>query len=223
LPKHVDTADVEALVEKGAQLVEVLPAESYATEHLPGARNIPMAKLDARTIAQLDPSRPVVVYCYDHECDLSARAAHLIEAFGLTDVYDYATSKVAWMAQGLPVEGNKPASSRAGAIARPVATCALSQTVGDLRDRFTGDADLCVVTDDADVVLGVVRSDVRHLPADTPIAEVLQPAAPTVRPSITAAELSESMRRDDRTYVLVTHFDGVLVGIIERPDLYGQH
>jgi rhodanese-related sulfurtransferase len=58
LPKHVDTADVEALVEKGAQLVEVLPAESYATEHLPGARNIPMAKLDARTIAQLDRVRP---------------------------------------------------------------------------------------------------------------------------------------------------------------------
>ena len=223
MPKFADTADVQALVEEGAQLVEVLPAEAYANAHLPGAQNIPLTEMDARAVAHLDPRRPVVVYCYDHECDLSARGAHLIEALGFTDVYDYVASKAAWLAHGLPIEGNQPASGRAGSIERPVATCVLAGTVGDLRDRFADGSVLCVVVTDTGVVLGVVRAEACHLPSKTPIAEVLQPAPPTVRPSISAAELAESMQHDHRTYVLVTHLDGVLVGIIERHDLYGQH
>ena len=221
MPKHADTADVQELAQQDAQLLEVLPENAYEQEHLPGATNIPFTDFDAKTLAQLDPGRPVVVYCYDHECDLSARAASVLEAFGFTDVYDYVASKAAWMAQGLPVEGTKPASSRAGAIARPVPTCGFDGTIGDLKGRF-GDSDRCVITNDAGVVLGVVRKEVEHLPADTPISEVLQPAPPTVRPSISAPELAESMSRDNRPYVLVTNIEGVLVGIIERRDLYGQ-
>ena len=51
----------------------------------------------------------------------------------------------------------------------------------------------------------------------------MQPAPPTVRPSITAAELAQSMDKDHRTYVLVSLLDGTLLGIIQREDLYGQH
>jgi rhodanese-related sulfurtransferase len=53
------------LLEDGAQLVEVLPAEEYTEIHLPGAVNIPLKTLDARTTASLDSGRPVVVYCWD--------------------------------------------------------------------------------------------------------------------------------------------------------------
>jgi len=146
----------------------------------------------------------------------------VLEAFGFTDVYDYVASKAAWMAQGLPVNGSSPTSARAGAIARSVPTCAFGDCVGDLEAQFSDGTDLCVVTDHAGVVLGVVRSEVQQLPDGIPVSEVLQPAPPTVRPSISAPELADSMRRDDRPYVLVTHLDGVLVGIIERGDLYGQ-
>jgi rhodanese-related sulfurtransferase len=45
--------------------VEVLPAAEYADEHLPGATNVPLKQLDATTAAQLDPARPVIVYCWD--------------------------------------------------------------------------------------------------------------------------------------------------------------
>jgi rhodanese-related sulfurtransferase len=48
-----------------AQLVEVLPAEEYREAHLPGAVNIPLKTLDADTTAQLDKTRPVLVYCWD--------------------------------------------------------------------------------------------------------------------------------------------------------------
>ncbi len=54
------------LLDEGAQLVEVLPHEEYSEEHLPGAINIPLKDLNAVTTATLDPTKPVVVYCYDY-------------------------------------------------------------------------------------------------------------------------------------------------------------
>jgi rhodanese-related sulfurtransferase len=53
------------LLNAGAQLVEVLPEQEYADEHLPGATNIPLKRLDAGATARLDRSRAVVVYCWD--------------------------------------------------------------------------------------------------------------------------------------------------------------
>jgi rhodanese-related sulfurtransferase len=66
-PTRIDRAVVQRLVEEGAQLVEVLPAEGYADEHLPGAINIPLKTLDAETTGQLDREWPVIVYCYDYQ------------------------------------------------------------------------------------------------------------------------------------------------------------
>ena len=57
--------ELRRLLDEGAQLVEVLPREEYAEEHLPGAVNLPLKELDAKTSAQLDPGTPVVVYCWD--------------------------------------------------------------------------------------------------------------------------------------------------------------
>ncbi len=51
----------------GVQLVEVLPASEYELEHLPGAVSIPLASLNRRSIAELDPARPVVAYCFDYQ------------------------------------------------------------------------------------------------------------------------------------------------------------
>jgi rhodanese-related sulfurtransferase len=53
--------------EKGAQLVDVLPREEYEEEHLPGAINIPLKKLDRETIARLNRDAPVIVYCHDYQ------------------------------------------------------------------------------------------------------------------------------------------------------------
>jgi rhodanese-related sulfurtransferase len=61
----VDRQRVQQLINQGAQLVEVLPAAEYADEHLPGAISIPLKELDRDRVRELDPDRPVVVYCYD--------------------------------------------------------------------------------------------------------------------------------------------------------------
>ena len=67
MPSTVDTEKLQQLLERGAQLVDVLGPSEYEEEHLPGAVNIPLARLDAGAAAALDPARPVVVYCFDYQ------------------------------------------------------------------------------------------------------------------------------------------------------------
>ena len=56
---------LQELVAAGAQLIEVLPAKEYEEDHLPGARSIPLKKLDRNVVATLDPNGPIIVYCWD--------------------------------------------------------------------------------------------------------------------------------------------------------------
>ncbi|HYV01252.1 MAG TPA: rhodanese-like domain-containing protein [Actinomycetota bacterium] len=65
MPEAIDRDDVRRLAGEGAQLVEVLPAGEYAEDHLPGAINLPLRRLEAEARDVLDRSRPVVVYCWD--------------------------------------------------------------------------------------------------------------------------------------------------------------
>jgi rhodanese-related sulfurtransferase len=67
MPLSIDRDEVRRLLDEGAQLVEVLPAEEYEDEHLPGARNIPLKALDGRAASSLERERPVIVYCYDYQ------------------------------------------------------------------------------------------------------------------------------------------------------------
>ena len=64
MPLEIDRDAVRRLVAEGAQLVEVLPANEYAEDHLPGAGNLPLRKLESDARSMLDPSRPVIVYCW---------------------------------------------------------------------------------------------------------------------------------------------------------------
>jgi rhodanese-related sulfurtransferase len=61
----IDIGRLRELLDAGAQLVEVLPAEEYTQAHLPKAINLPLATLDERGVSVLDRGRPVVVYCWD--------------------------------------------------------------------------------------------------------------------------------------------------------------
>lgn len=215
MPATVSTADVKALLEKGAQALEVLPAADFQQEHLPGATNIPLPQLDARTAAGLDPDRPVVVYCYDAACDLSARGAAVLRHLGFTEVYDYTGSKVEWLAMGLPFEGSKRAEDRAGALADPaIPTCHPDTSC---REAFAAGHELVVVVDDEQVVVGTLRATAADL--DVPAHEAMAPGPPTVRPSIDRWQLAESMDRNSEGEILVTTLDGVLVGLVTRERL----
>jgi rhodanese-related sulfurtransferase len=65
MPKPIDRDGLRRMVEAGAQLVEVLPAEEYTEDHLPGAISLPLRHVDPEASKVLDKTRPVIVYCWD--------------------------------------------------------------------------------------------------------------------------------------------------------------
>lgn len=65
MPTEIGRRELQDLRSRGAQLVEVLPADEYQEEHLPGAISLPLRRLETDAIKVLDRSRPVIVYCWD--------------------------------------------------------------------------------------------------------------------------------------------------------------
>jgi rhodanese-related sulfurtransferase len=65
MARNLERDEVQRLVDEGAQLVEVLPKEEYEEEHLPGAINLPLRRLEAEARDVLDRDRPIIVYCWD--------------------------------------------------------------------------------------------------------------------------------------------------------------
>jgi rhodanese-related sulfurtransferase len=67
MPRDINRDEVQRLVANGAQIVDVLPPDEYNEAHLPGAINIHLKKLDAQTVQQLNPTRPIITYCHDFQ------------------------------------------------------------------------------------------------------------------------------------------------------------
>jgi rhodanese-related sulfurtransferase len=65
MAREIDREQVRRLMAQRAQIVDVLPAREYGEEHLPGAINLPLRRIEMEASQVLDPSRPVVVYCAD--------------------------------------------------------------------------------------------------------------------------------------------------------------
>lgn len=65
MPHDVTREGVQHLVARGAQLVDVLPADEYERDHLPGAVNLPLRRLETTALDVLEATRPVIVYCAD--------------------------------------------------------------------------------------------------------------------------------------------------------------
>jgi phage shock protein E len=65
MPESINRDQVRRFMEEGAQIVEVLPVKEYREDHLPGAISLPLRRLEAEAHRLLDPTRPVVVYCWD--------------------------------------------------------------------------------------------------------------------------------------------------------------
>jgi rhodanese-related sulfurtransferase len=97
-----------ALLRAGTvQLVEALPADAFAAEHLPGARNVP-GQVSAGLAAQVAPDRAatVVVYCSGPYCDRSKIAAAAFARLGYADIQVYAGGKQDWAEAGPAFEGS---------------------------------------------------------------------------------------------------------------------
>ena len=65
MAREISRDQVRMLMDEGAQIVDVLPAGEYSEDHLPGAINLPLRRIETEARQVLDPGLPVVVYCAD--------------------------------------------------------------------------------------------------------------------------------------------------------------
>jgi rhodanese-related sulfurtransferase len=221
VPHAIAYGELRELLDGGAQLVEVLPREDYEELHIPGAISIPIKELDETTVTQLDRARPVVTYCWDSVCDLSARAARRLADLGLQDVYDYFPSKVDWMARGLELEGERAGEPRALDFAGPpVVTCRLGDRVGDVRGEVEGSAyRFALVVGEDQVLLGRLRGGVLGGDPGAIAGEVMEPGPSTNRPNTAPEKLLEKLRNRDLKLAILTDPEGRLLGVVRRSEL----
>ncbi len=63
MPTSIAREEVQRLMrEESAQLVEVLPSQEYQDEHIQGAINLPLKRLNRETTGHLEKARPIIVY-----------------------------------------------------------------------------------------------------------------------------------------------------------------
>jgi len=95
----LDADELDSLLSQNAnaQLVDVLPPAHYEKVHLPGSQNLPLKQLEDRAEKELNPTRPVVVYCSGLDCDMSQKAAGILDDLGFEEVYDFEDGLAGWL------------------------------------------------------------------------------------------------------------------------------
>lgn len=150
---------------------------------------------------------------------MSPRAAARLEAMGFTRVYDYVGGKKDWLAADLPVVGQRAGQPRSGDLARrEPPTCRPGDWTTAV-DRARVEAwGLCVVTDEANIVHGLVTPDDLATSRHEKIDEVMQLGPTTIRPSQSLQSALEQIDQLEAAFVLVTTEFGELLGVLYRDD-----
>ena len=65
--RRIDRDEVRRLTGEGVPVLEVLPAKEYQLEHIAGAVNVPLTRLDELSVAKFAKDAPIVVYCDDYQ------------------------------------------------------------------------------------------------------------------------------------------------------------
>jgi rhodanese-related sulfurtransferase len=208
--------DVKTLVAQGrAQLVDVRPASDYEKEHLPHAVSLPLERMTPGAARILRKDQAVIVYSSDAQCDLSARAAGVLESIGFYEVYRYAPGKADWLAAGLATEGAEEKKVRLRhMIHKDVPTCRLRERLQDVKSRRRPNQDTCVVVNESNIVLGVIHKDAWEADPDARIGDIMDPAPQTIRPDLEPKDAQKILRGYQAATVLVTTSDGELLGAL---------
>ena len=102
---ETDVSDVHASLESGVPgfvLLDSRSREAWAQGHVPGAVHLPGRDIATRAAAELDPSVPVVTYCWGPGCNGATRAALALARLGYR-VREMLGGFEYWAREGLPV------------------------------------------------------------------------------------------------------------------------
>ena len=155
---------------------------------------------------------------------MSPRAASRLETLGFPRVYDYVAGKADWGSYGLPLEGRADSSTRVSDIAATdVPTCRLDELLPDVAARVPDSWDISVVTNDQTIVLGTLGRSVLRSDQTTRVEDAMTAGPSTVRPSARLDAISNRMRNQNLTSIIVTRSDGVLLGGVRAQDIELRH
>lgn len=215
MPIEIRRKDVKTLIAQDrAQLLEVLSPEEYNKEHLPKAVNIPLKELTAENTRHLRKDQALIVYCWNYQCDMSARAAWRLESMGFQEVYRYTPGKEDWIAAGFETDGTNASQPRLKQYVKTnVQTCLLRDRMQDIQNR-RGNADICVVLNDRNIVMGIIEGEAWNASPLSRAAEVMNPGPRTFRPNGDPKEILKELKKQERDNAIVTTSDGELIGIL---------
>ena len=113
LSLETDASDVYAAQKAGERfvLVDVRSDEAWAQGRIPGAVHMPYREIAQRAASEIDPSTPVVVYCWSPGCNAGAKGALEFAKLGyavreMIGGYEY------WVREGQPTENDQGALPR---------------------------------------------------------------------------------------------------------------
>lgn len=209
--QRIDVDRARELIDQGATVIDVLPEPTYRKVHIPGAINRPLQSMTDESMNDLARSEPIIVYCFDQRCDLSARAAARLDQMGFTAVHDLIGGRAAWTVLRLPTEGSEGDRRRVAEFVVDVGTVSVDGSVADLP---VAGSDPIAVVDDAGVLLGAVDPVAAALTRSTHVTDAMVPAPGTLRPDTTLDEALAQLQRDHLPYSFVTTARGELVGLL---------
>jgi rhodanese-related sulfurtransferase len=98
--REVSRDEAQELIEDGAQLIDVRAGHEWDAGHIAGATHLPLDELAGRT-AEIDPERPVVLYCRGGTRSMMAADALAEAGF---DAAKLSEGIVGWAGAELPLE-----------------------------------------------------------------------------------------------------------------------
>ena len=98
----VSPQDVVRLMNQGAMVIDLRPAEAFATGHVAGARQMSGEQI-LKANETLKKQKEKVVVVYDDTGSLGASAARQLAAQGFTKAFNLRGGIAAWRAENLPL------------------------------------------------------------------------------------------------------------------------
>lgn len=99
--KTISPEDAARMLREGATLVDVREPDEHARTRIPGARNLPLSKLEEAELA-LHDGKPVLFHCRSG-ARTEGNAARLAAKAGACEAFVVAGGLEAWKRAGLPV------------------------------------------------------------------------------------------------------------------------
>ena len=151
---------------------------------------------------------------------MSPRAASRLDSLGFARVYDYTAGKADWGSYGLPLEGHADSSTRVASVAlQDVPTCSLDESIADVAARLPEGWNICVVTNDRRIVLGLLGSSALSSDQQTTVESSMTSGPSTIRPSARIEDIRQRMHDQKLTRLIVSRSDGELLGIVRAEDI----